>query len=130
MLRSRNHRRFRPEIVSEPWSRDPFADPPAPLPPPGGEGGAPERPRYRPPIGIPVPTQSRLGSTLLSVGLHVLVIVLLITPLALANLPLEEVDGAGGPGPAGGGGGGRRGTGGDVERLHYMNVAPAPAPVA
>src|SRR6476661_4243012 len=116
--------RFRPDLVSEPWSRDPFDERSDAAPP----GEAPERPRYRPPIGIPVPKQSTLASTLLSIGLHVLVILLLITPLVLSNLPLDEVEGAGGAGPAGGGGGGRRGMGGDVERLHYMQIAPAPTP--
>jgi protein TonB len=97
--------------VSEPWS--PLSEP--------------ERPRYRPPIGIPVPKRSRLPSTVLSVALHALVIFLIITPFVVSEMRLEEVEGAGGEGPAGGGGGGRRGTGlGVVERLHYMQVAPAP----
>jgi hypothetical protein len=90
------------------------------------------RPPYRPPIGIPVPNERRLGSTLLAVGLHVLVILLLLAPV-VGPAVLQEVQGAGGPGPAGGGGGGTMGTGGRQgefvsERLHYVQVAPTPTP--
>ncbi|GLC27608.1 hypothetical protein [Roseisolibacter agri] len=93
-----------------------------------------ERPRYRPPIGIP----SRVGSsrrvTVVSVALHLLVVLLIISPWA-APAVLREIEGAGGPGPAGGGGGGTMGTGGRQgmgvrERLHYVQVQAAPAPAA
>lgn len=91
-----------------------------------------ERPRYRPPIGIPEATKRGWGSTLLSVALHALVIFLLITPF-IAPRVLREIEGAGGEGPAGGGGGGTMGSGGNqgvgvVERLHFVQVAPAPVP--
>jgi periplasmic protein TonB len=86
-----------------------------------------ERPRYRPPIGIPIKKQRRAGSFLLAVLLHVLVIFLLVVPFTSPEL-MSEVLGAGGAGPAGGGGGGNRGTGGQRERLEFVNVAPAPAP--
>jgi chromate transporter len=54
-----------------------------------------------------------------------------VTPFVISELRLEEIEGAGGAGPAGGVGGGRRGNGAGVtERLHYMQVAPTPAPAA
>ena len=89
-----------------------------------------ERPKYRPPIGIPVARQRRVRSFLVAVALHVLVVLLLVVPFTSPEL-IREVLGAGGPGPAGGGGGGNRGTGGlpKTERLQYVKVAPAPTPV-
>lgn len=108
-------------------------DPPSPADderPAGALGERPVRPRYRPPIGIPVGRQRRVGSLLLAILLHVLIIVLLIVPFTSPEL-MSEVLGAGGLGPAGGGGGGNRGTGGQMkqERLQYVRVAPAPTPV-
>jgi hypothetical protein len=90
------------------------------------------RPRYRPPIGIPVPGQRGWVSTLLSISLHVLVVLLLLAPLVAPRV-LREVEGAGGEGPAGGGGGGTLGTGGNqgagvVERVHFTQMAPPPPP--
>ena len=71
----------------------------------------PERPRYRPPLGVPVGNQRRVRSLLISIGIHLLIIILLIVPFTSPEL-IREVLGAGGLGPAGGGGGGNRGTGG------------------
>ncbi len=89
-----------------------------------------ERPRYRPPVGIPLARDRRTQSFILSVVAHVLLILLLIVPFSSPEL-MREVLGAGGPGPAGGGGGGNRGTGGaKTERIQFVNVAPTPAPVA
>lgn len=86
------------------------------------------RPRYRPPIGIPVSRQRRAGSFLLAVLLHILVILIFVVPFTSPEL-MREIVGAGGAGPAGGGGGGNRGTGGaKTERVQFVNVAPAPAP--
>jgi periplasmic protein TonB len=115
------------EHVTSSWSPDGSGDELA------GEPLAAARPPYRPPIGIPVPRERRVLSTLVSVALHVLVILLLLAPVVGPSV-LQEVQGAGGEGPAGGGGGGTLGTGGRqglgvVERLHYIQVAP-PAPVA
>lgn len=110
--------------------RNPGSAPYAPGPdgdvPPGS---APERPRYRPPIGIPLSRQRRAGSFALAVLLHILVILIFIVPFTSPEL-LKEIVGAGGPGPAGGGGGGNRGTGGaKTERLEYVQVAaPVPKP--
>jgi protein TonB len=65
---------------------------------------------------------------LLSALLHALLIALLITPLAThEGIVIERPQGAGGPGPAGGGGGGKRGTGGVLQHVRYVQVAP-PAP--
>ena len=89
----------------------------------------PERPRYRPPIGVPVGNQRRVRSLLISIGIHLLIIILLIVPFTSPEL-IREVLGAGGLGPAGGGGGGNRGTGGiaKYERLQFVRNAPAPTP--
>lgn len=88
-----------------------------------------ERPRYRPPIGVPVGNQRRVRSLLISIGIHLLIIILLIVPFTSPEL-IREVLGAGGLGPAGGGGGGNRGTGGiaKYERLQFVRIAPAPTP--
>ena len=108
-------------MVNEPWR-----DAPAP-------GAQVERPRLRPPSGIPSREGRSVRSTVASVALHLFVLLLIISPWA-APAVLDEIEGAGGEGPAGGGGGGTRGTGGRLglgvrERLTYVQVAPA-APVA
>lgn len=94
----------------------------ADLPPPG-------RPRYRPPIGVPVSDLRRTRSLLISIAVHLLLILLLIVPFTSSEL-IREVLGAGGAGPAGGGGGGNRGTGGMAkdERLQFVRVAAPPPP--
>ena len=103
-----------------------------PTPPPLSETAdipPPERPRYRPPIGMPGGKQRRVRSLLISIGIHLLIIILLIVPFTSPEL-LREVLGAGGLGPSGGGGGGNRGTGGIAkdERLQFVRVAPPPPP--
>lgn len=66
----------------------------------------------------------------MSVALHLLIVLLLITPFAVHHDILELPQGAGGAGPAGGGGGGHGGTGGvlETERLQYIAMTPAAAP--
>ena len=106
-----------------PYTPIPF-DAPPPKPAPG------ERARYRPPIGIPVDKRKRVGSFVLSMLAHIILILLMIVPFTSPEL-LREVMGAGGPGPAGGGGGGgNKGTGGQpkTEHVNYVNVAPPPRP--
>jgi len=113
--------------VPEPWRPD------ASLAPDGAAAALPERPRLRPPVGIPTPPSRTLPSTLLAVAVHALVLLLILTPF-VAPVVLREITGAGGESPAGGGGGGTRGTGGDNggwnvrERLHFIQVAPAAPP--
>ena len=64
----------------------------------------------------------------MSVAVHALIVLLILLPALVPTLIQRGPESAGGPGPAGGGGGGTGGTGGDVkERLHYIQVAPAPA---
>ncbi len=93
------------------------------------EGG---RPPYRPPVGMPLRTEGRWGAPF-SVAVHVLLILLLVTPFFASAIAPELFPG-GGPGPAGGGGGGRGGVGGfrrepiTPERLRYMRIAPEPPP--
>lgn len=94
---------------------------------------SPERPRLRPPVGIPGPRTRPLPSLLLSMALHGLVVLLILAPF-VAPAVLREVVGAGDAGPAGGGGGGQRGAGGDDggwnvrERLHFIQIVPATPP--
>ncbi len=118
----------------EPWRPDAsaFGDA-APGHPAESAAPARERPRLRPPVGIPTPPQRRLPSTLLAVAIHVLVLIVILTPIVGPSV-LREITGAGAEGPEGGGGGGSRGTGGDNggwnvrERLHFIQVAPAAPP--
>lgn len=105
----------------------PTPDPQLPVLRDGAAEGQ-DRRKYRPPIGIPIAKQRTLGGAIVSIGLHVLVVLLLIFPF-LAPETVLEMMGAGGPGPAGGGGGGTRGTGGGrvvSERVQY--VVPTPPP--
>lgn len=96
---------------------------------PAESPGPGERPRYRPPIGIPLSRSRRVVSFVVSVALHLLVIFLLIVPFTSPEL-MSEILGAGGAGPAGGGGGGNGGTGGQpkTERIQYVRIAPTPPP--
>ncbi|HZF67835.1 MAG TPA: hypothetical protein VEZ47_07350, partial [Gemmatirosa sp.] len=115
-------------MTYEPWRGDSPALPTPPFDAPV------ERPRYRPPVGIPTRGDKAWRSTVVSVLLHLLVIALILTPFAAPRV-LREIEGAGGEGPAGGGGGGTRGTGGDdggwgVRERLYMIQTPAPPPPA
>lgn len=91
-----------------------------------------KRQRELPALSLPRGREDRRASAALSIAVHVLLIVLLVTPFAVHDAIVERASGAGGPGPAGGGGGGRRGTGGQVsdptERLRFIKIAPAPVP--
>jgi protein TonB len=111
-------------------------DAPDPWRPPAPAGDAPlppERPKLRPPVGIPAPPARRLPSTLLAVAVHALVLFFLLAPF-VGPAVLREISGAGGDDAAGGGGGGRRGTGGDnggwgvSERLVFVQAPPPPPP--
>jgi protein TonB len=87
-----------------------------------------EKPRYRPPVGIPLPRQSRLAGTVGSFLVHLLIILLLIGPWWMSSV-LEQKMGGGGPGAAGGGGGGNNGSGGVIqERTRYVEMRPPPPP--
>ena len=90
------------------------------------------RRRSLPAVTLPRGREDRRASALASLLVHVLIVMLLITPFAVHHAIIEQPQGAGGPGPAGGGGGGHGGNGGAplTERLQYMQVAPQPAPVA
>ena len=90
------------------------------------------RPRYRPPVGLPVRREDYRFGAVVAVGLHALAILLILLPLVVAATLAAPPEGAGGAGPAGGGGGGTRGTGGAEveyapERLRYISIEPAPA---
>jgi len=69
---------------------------------------------------------SRFG-TVVSALVHLALLLLLLTPISYGGLvePMEQ--GAGGPGPAGGGGGRSSAR---MERIQYVQIAPAPPPVA
>lgn len=87
-----------------------------------------ERPRYRPPVGIPVRDERGWRGVVASILFHLLIVFLLTAPWTVpATLEFIE-QGAGGPGPAGGGGGGTGGTGGirANEGLRFVQIAPPP----
>src|ERR1043166_6923425 len=87
----------------------------------------PARQRRLPSLGLPVARDGRRGWAVLSTVVHVLVLAFLLTRVATHEGFVVEIEqGAGGKGEAGGGGG-HRGTGGDVEHLQYVSVAPPPA---
>jgi protein TonB len=96
--------------------------------------GDEQRRPYRPPVGMPLRGEGRWGAPF-SVAVHVVLILLLMTPL-LARVVAPELFPGGGLGPAGGGGGGRGGAGGwrpepiTPEGLRYVRVAPEPPPAA
>jgi hypothetical protein len=86
-----------------------------------------KRRRELPALALPRAREDRRVSALLSLALHVLAVMLLVTPFAVHHAIVEQVQGAGGLGPAGGGGGGHGGTGGvteQMERLQFIQVAP------
>lgn len=88
------------------------------------------RPRYRPPVGMPL-SHSPRWTGLAAALLHGVLLLLMISPALVAVSIPDAEQGAGGPGPAGGGGGGTRGSGGGervVERLQYIDIRP-PAPL-
>ena len=85
--------------------------------------------RVLPATRLPELRESRRGSGLVSLLLHVLIILLLVVPFASHTADVvERPQGAGGPSPAGGGGGGHRGTGGVHELVHFTRIAQAPTP--
>ncbi|HVZ79127.1 MAG TPA: hypothetical protein VG818_14180 [Gemmatimonadaceae bacterium] len=90
--------------------------------------------RPLPSLGLPPGREDRRVGAVVSVLLHVLVILLVVTPFTSTAVLREMPQGAGGAGPAGGGGGGHGGTGGQArearELLRYVAVAPAPRPQA
>ena len=98
--------------------------------PPSSAGPSPDRrPAYRVPVGLPLRNEGRRQSVVVSMLIHALIITLLLVPIVIARnviTPIEQ--GAGGAGPAGGGGGGMRGNDGARESLHFVRVAPIPAP--
>lgn len=92
----------------------------------------PERPPYRPPVGMPLRKEGRWGAPF-SILVHVVLILLLVAPI-FATVIAPEMFPGGGTGPAGGGGGGRGGFGWwrrepiVPEVLRYIRVAPEAAP--
>lgn len=97
-------------------------------PPPEQPGAKSSRRRYRPPIGIPVPGQNRVGSFFASLIFHLLIVLFIVGPLFVHDV-LAASEGAGGRGPTGGGGGGRNGKGGNVkERVQFIQIKPPPPP--
>lgn len=84
---------------------------------------------YRPPVGIPDPTErSGLQGLLGSLAIHVFIILLLVMPfMASEVLSVREhrAKAGAGQGPAGGGGGGTGGSGLMVEQLYWVPLAPA-----
>src|SRR3954463_3466643 len=95
----------------------PFSVQPTPLP-----ASTFVRRRDLPALALPPGRENRRASALLSLLVHALIVMLLVTPFAVHHAIVEREQGAGGPGPAGGGGGGHGGTGGSLhesERLQF-----------
>src|SRR3954469_3886590 len=87
------------------------------------------RRRELPALALPRARENRRASAVVSLALHWLIVMLLITPFAVHHAIVEQEQGAGGPGPAGGGGGGHGGTGGALdqrERLQFVRVEAQP----
>lgn len=88
---------------------------------------------YRPPVGMPLRREGRWGAPF-SIAAHVVLILVLVTPL-FARVVAPELFPGGGPGAAGGGGGGTGWIGGwwrkpiTPEGLRYIRIAPEPPPV-
>ena len=105
---------------------------PYPVEPTAGPSSSFVRRRELPALGLPRAREDRRASALLSLLLHVLIVMLLVTPFAVHHAIVEVPQGAGGPGPAGGGGGGHGGTGGvqtPQEQLQFIQVVPPAAAV-
>ncbi|MBX9928298.1 MAG: hypothetical protein K2X99_05225, partial [Gemmatimonadaceae bacterium] len=73
----------------------------------------PQKPKFRPPVGLPVRAESRVGGAVASMAFHLLIFLLIAGPLFVRQVLDPTMGGAGGAGPAGGGGGGRGGSGGE-----------------
>jgi protein TonB len=74
---------------------------------------------------MPVKRDDWRIASVLSMLVHLAIVVILLSPLAVLADPTEIQQGAGGPGPAGGGGGGSRFR---QELLRFVQVAAAPTP--
>lgn len=90
-----------------------------------------ERPRYRPPVGIPERDGHRREATLFSLALHIVLIVLVVAPPLWLSREINafQQQGPRGNGRNGGGGGGNQGTGGEwtKESLRYFAIPDVPA---
>jgi protein TonB len=94
----------------------------------------PNRRRKLPGLRLPRRREDRTFGAAVSVLVHLLMILLLATPLLARHEIHEMLQGAGGKGPVGGGGGGHRGTGGQTsvphEQLRMVSLTPPPKPQA
>jgi protein TonB len=92
--------------------------------PAGHEGPNATRKRTLPAVRLPTPKEKRAGSALVSVLFHVLVVFLLMMEMTPDPPPFDGIDLTNmspmGNGIAGGGGGGRRGTGGSVDYIKFV----------
>jgi protein TonB len=83
-----------------------------------------KRKRTLPAVRLPEPKEKRAGSAAVSLLLHALLIFLLMVEMAPDPPPFDGIDLTNmqpmGNGIAGGGGGGRRGTGGSVEYIKFV----------
>ena len=97
-------------------------------PPPSPSRQVWRRTRAVPATAIPGSRDGKKSGTVVSLVLHALLLLFLLSPAALMTDPnLKEIlQGAGGPGPVGGGGGGNSGTG----TVRFVTVAPPPKPVS
>ena len=90
---------------------------------------AKQRRPYRVPVGMPRGDHDWRTGSAFSIGFHLVVLLLIISPFAVVSDVFEIPQGAGGPGPAGGGGGGTRGSGSiRAEAIRFIQPAPPPPP--
>ena len=110
------------------------AETPSTVPPALPASVPPAKPRLRPLIGMPgLQPAANWRSATASAVLHLLIILLIVTPWFAPELIDRIVEGAGGSGPVGGGGGGRMGSGGILtpdrpEGLRYIRPPMAQPP--
>ena len=86
---------------------------------------APQRRRYRVPVGMPGKKPDWRTGSAVSIAAHIILLILLVGRLTSPEI-FEMAQGAGGDGPAGGGGGGTRGSGRVREQLKFIQMAPPP----
>lgn len=100
-----------------------------PEPPVSAIPSSRKRRPYRVPVGMPGSGTDWRGGSIFSIGFHLVILLLVLSPFAIVSDVFELPQGAGGPGPAGGGGGGTRGSGQiRAEAIKFVQPAPPPPP--
>lgn len=89
------------------------------------DGLLPERPPYRPPVGIPTRDGGVWRGVVVSVALHLTIVLMIVVPVVTMDVRnMREHRRASGFDQPGGGGGGLGGAGAIAEDIFYLNVDP------